>query len=179
MIEEKRGEIIKKALSSVSEAIKYAQELICSLPDNRGPAGGAQGAAESGGSALPAGSGGEGGEVAEGSLRRAYASALRCRLEIQYALLLIQKGLSIKIGADDPAALPSRSLQKPRLVAGLKSDLEGALLALESESLESAAERLASSDAEVARLISKIRGEIKQSARALRQGRDRLPLDQE
>lgn len=92
-------------------------------------------------------------------LRAAYASALRCRLEIQYALLLMQKGLSVETNCAGAPA--SRGLTLPTLACGLRDDLEGALSALRSGSLEVAASKLAASDEKAARIISKIRCELR------------------
>lgn len=159
----KREEIIKKALSSASAALAHAEALASSLGGGGNPGDGAQGPGGVAASGLPAaGIGSEGAADTRGSLQRAYASALRCRLEIQYALLLIQKGLSIEI---PPSAVPPpRSAQKARLAEGLKADLEGALSALASGSPDGAGAMLAASDSKAARLISSIRGELKRSS---------------
>lgn len=173
MNQTEKEEIVKKALSSVSAALAHAQSLVSSPGENGNPGDGVQRPGKTAASLLPAGPSGGVAAATEGSTQREYASALRCRLEIQYALLLIQKGLSIEIEMAPPAAPSSRSAQKARLAAGVKSDLEGALSALESGSPEGAGAKLAAADSKAAQLISKIRGELKQYARVRRQNRDR------
>ncbi|MCQ8892636.1 MAG: hypothetical protein NQU41_04560 [Candidatus Methanosuratincola sp.] len=170
---EMKEEITKKALSSVSTALAHAQTLLPLVVENGNPGSGAQGPGGAEDPALHASPGGGNAAATENGLRRAYASALRCRLEIQYALLLIQKGLSIGVEMVDSSAPSSRSAQKARLAAGLKSDLEGALSALESGSPEVAGAALAASDSKAAQLISKIRGELKRCTRVQRRDRDR------
>ncbi|MEM4657111.1 MAG: hypothetical protein QXX77_01655 [Candidatus Methanosuratincola sp.] len=170
MLQIKREEIMKKVLSSVSAALAHAQALISSLGGDGNPGNVVQGPGRVASSELPAGPGGEGAATTKSSLQRAYASALRCRLEIQYALLLIQKGLSVEIAAS--AAPSSRSAQKAKLAAGLKADLEGALSALESGSPDGAGAKLVDSDSKAAQLISRIRGELKQSTRVKRRNQN-------
>jgi len=174
MNQTEKEEIVKKALSSVSAALAHAQSLVSSPGESGNPGDGVQRPGKTAASLLlPASPSGGVAAATEGSPQREYASALRCRLEIQYALLLIQKGLSIEIEMTAPAAPSSRSAQKARLAAGVKSDLEGALSALESGSPEGAGAKLAAADSKAAQLISKIRGELKQYARVRRQNRDR------
>ena len=158
MPQNSRDEIMKKALSSVSAALSHAQAIISSLGDGGHPGDLPVAAPE-----LPAGPcRGAGAADDNAHLQQAYAYALRCRLEIQYAILLIQKGLSIDVSPSPP--LSSRPMHKSGVAAALKADLEGALSALESGSPGGAGPILLASDSKAALLISRIRDGLKKSA---------------
>lgn len=90
-----------------------------------------------------------------------YATALRCRLEIQYALLLIQRGLSIRL---EPARAVRGGVDG--LAESLRVDLSRAASLLGEGSIEGAGAALMSSDAKVAGIISLLRRRLRLGARA-------------
>lgn len=139
-------ELRKKALASVSRAISCASQLEEALRAR--------------------GNCGNGAAPPNGGPGTAYAHALRCRLEIQYALLVLQKGLSADLS---PAASP-RGIPLPALVERLKSDLSRAHSLISSGSIEESGKALMASDAWAAKVISALRRSFSSRAEGHRSG---------
>ncbi|MBC7120118.1 MAG: hypothetical protein H5T33_00845 [Candidatus Methanosuratus sp.] len=158
-----REEIQQKVASSVSAAASHAHALASALGSHADAGASPRSEAEPGADDTHAGPqevrGGSSQPSPRAGIRPAYTSAIRCRLEIQYALLLIQKGLSVQTGVAH--APKGRTVE--RLASDLRDDLNGALSMIQSGSFEGAGAMLMSSDAKVAQIISKIRAEIKRS----------------